>query len=105
MKEGYESDVFDPEMSLTPAEDKKKENAASDEEYNTKNNTNDSDEDFNISKYVNFSVDSNEPSIRYIKEYHENMLSMISEEKYIFTLYTYTLSIIVVTICILHLVM
>ncbi|KAL2725053.1 histone-lysine N-methyltransferase eggless-like [Vespula squamosa] len=64
MKEGYESDVFDSEMSLTPIEDKKKEHAASDEEYNTKNNTNDSDEDFNISKYVNFSVDSNEPSIR-----------------------------------------
>lgn len=78
MKEGYESDVFNPEMSITPAEDKKKENVASDEEYNNKNNANDSDEDFNISKYVNFSVDSNEPSIRYIKEYRENMLNVIS---------------------------
>ncbi|KAK2580401.1 hypothetical protein KPH14_006152 [Odynerus spinipes] len=64
MKEGYESDVFEPEMSVTPTEDQSKENVGSDEEDNTKINTNDSDEDYNVSKYVNVSVDSNEPSIR-----------------------------------------
>lgn len=52
-KEGYESDVLEPEMPLPAAEDdKKKPNDISDEEDNTKENTNDSDEDFNIDNYV-----------------------------------------------------
>ncbi|KAI4479208.1 hypothetical protein M0804_011347 [Polistes exclamans] len=64
MKEGYESDVFDPEIPLTPAKEKRKERGTNDEDNNVKNNTNDSDEDYNISKYVNVSVDLNESSIR-----------------------------------------
>jgi len=54
-KEGYESDVLEPEMSMSPAEDdnKKKVIGVSDEEEdNTKESTNDSDEDFNIDNYV-----------------------------------------------------
>lgn len=52
-KEGYESDVLEPEMPLSAAEDdKKKATDMSDEEDNTKGNTNDSDEDFNIDNYV-----------------------------------------------------
>lgn len=50
-KEGYESDVLEPEMPLeSAAEDDKKK--ISDEEDNAKENTNDSDEDFNIDNYV-----------------------------------------------------
>lgn len=57
-KEGYESDVLEPEMPLPAAkDDKKKPNDMSDEEDNTKENTNDSDEDFNIDNYV---ADNNE---------------------------------------------
>lgn len=57
-KEGYESDVLEPEMPLPAAkDDKKKPNDMSDEEENTKENTNDSDEDFNIDNYV---ADNNE---------------------------------------------
>lgn len=53
-KEGYESDVLEPELPLSAAEDdeKKKPTEMSDEEDNTKENTNDSDEDFNIDNYV-----------------------------------------------------
>lgn len=52
-KEGYESDVLESEMPLLVAkENKKKTSDASDEEDNTKENTNDSDEDFNIDNYV-----------------------------------------------------
>ncbi|XP_070168553.1 histone-lysine N-methyltransferase eggless isoform X1 [Polyergus mexicanus] len=53
-KDGYESDVLEPEMPLSAAEedDKKKAIDVSDEEDNTKGNTNDSDEDFNIDNYV-----------------------------------------------------
>ncbi|OAD54674.1 Histone-lysine N-methyltransferase eggless [Eufriesea mexicana] len=61
IKEGYESDVLEPEMPLSTPENKKK-SVTSDDEDNTKTNANDSDEDFNISKYVNFNVDSTEPS-------------------------------------------
>lgn len=53
-KEGYESDVLEPEMPLSAAEDKKKTTDMSDEEDNTKEN---SDEDFNIDNYV---ADNNE---------------------------------------------
>lgn len=49
-KEGYESDVLEPEMPLSATEgDKKKTIDMSDEEDNTKEN---SDEDFNIDNYV-----------------------------------------------------
>lgn len=53
-KDGYESDVLEPEMPQPAAEkdDKKKAIDVSDEEDNTKGNTNDSDEDFNIDNYV-----------------------------------------------------
>lgn len=54
-KEGYESDVLEPEISMSPTEDdnKKKATDVSDEEEdNTKESTNDSDEDFNIDSYV-----------------------------------------------------
>ncbi|XP_076163343.1 SET domain bifurcated histone lysine methyltransferase eggless [Ptiloglossa arizonensis] len=61
IKEGYESDVLEPEMPLSTPEDKKK-SITSDDEDNTKTNANDSDEDFDITKYVNFNVDSTEPS-------------------------------------------
>ncbi|XP_018338470.1 PREDICTED: histone-lysine N-methyltransferase SETDB1 isoform X2 [Trachymyrmex septentrionalis] len=54
-KEGYESDVLEPEILMSPTEDdnKKKTTDVSDEEEdNTKESTNDSDEDFNIDSYV-----------------------------------------------------
>ncbi|KAG5343984.1 SETB1 methyltransferase, partial [Acromyrmex heyeri] len=54
-KEGYESDVLEPEILMSPTEDdnKKKATDVSDEEEdNTKESTNDSDEDFNIDSYV-----------------------------------------------------
>lgn len=60
IKEGYESDVLEPEMPVSTPE--KNKSATSDDEDNSKNSTNDSDEDFNISKYVNFNVDSTESS-------------------------------------------
>lgn len=63
IKEGYESDVLESEMPLSTTEDKKK-SITSDDEDNTKINANDSDEDFNVSRYLNFNVDSTEPSIR-----------------------------------------
>ncbi|EFN63124.1 Histone-lysine N-methyltransferase eggless, partial [Camponotus floridanus] len=56
-KEGYESDVLEPEMPLPAAKDDKKKPNDTDEEDNTKENTNDSDEDFNIDNYV---ADNNE---------------------------------------------
>ncbi|KOC60821.1 Histone-lysine N-methyltransferase eggless [Habropoda laboriosa] len=61
IKEGYESDVLEPEMPLSTPDDKKK-SMTSDDEDNSKTNANDSDEDFNISKYVNFNVNSIESS-------------------------------------------
>ena len=62
IKDGYESDVLEPEMPISTPEDKKK-CLTSDDEDNTKTNGNDSDEDFDITKYVNFDVDSTmEPS-------------------------------------------
>ncbi|XP_054001755.1 histone-lysine N-methyltransferase eggless [Hylaeus anthracinus] len=61
IKEGYESDVLEPEMPISTPEDKKK-SITSDDEDNTKTNGNDSDEDFDITKYANFNVDSTEPS-------------------------------------------
>ncbi|KAL6259594.1 hypothetical protein P5V15_009511 [Pogonomyrmex californicus] len=54
-KEGYESDVLESEMPMSPAEvtAKKKVASVSDEdEENTKETVNDSDEDFNIDSYV-----------------------------------------------------
>lgn len=63
IKEGYESDVLESEMPLSTTEDKKK-SITSDDEDNTKINANDSDEDFNVGRYLNFNVDSTEPSIR-----------------------------------------
>lgn len=53
-KEGYESDVLEPEMPTSPTEkdNKKKTTDVSDEEDNTKESTNGSDEDFNIDNYV-----------------------------------------------------
>ncbi|KYM98922.1 PREDICTED: histone-lysine N-methyltransferase SETDB1 [Cyphomyrmex costatus] len=55
-KEGYESDVFEPEIPTPPTENDNKKKKATDvsdeEEDNTKESTNDSDEDFNIDNYV-----------------------------------------------------
>ncbi|XP_071636747.1 histone-lysine N-methyltransferase eggless isoform X1 [Temnothorax longispinosus] len=59
-KEGYESDVLEPEMSASSAEEdnKKKTTSVSDEEEETtKESTNGSDEDFNIDNYVADSKD------------------------------------------------
>ncbi|XP_017890661.1 histone-lysine N-methyltransferase eggless [Ceratina calcarata] len=60
IKEGYESDVLEPEMPLSTPEDKNKLLTSEDEDTSKTNA--DSDEDFNISKYVNFNVDSAGPS-------------------------------------------
>ncbi|XP_018371406.1 PREDICTED: histone-lysine N-methyltransferase SETDB1 isoform X1 [Trachymyrmex cornetzi] len=54
-KEGYESDVLEPEILMSPTEDDNKKKAidvSDEEEDNTKESTNDSDEDFNIDSYV-----------------------------------------------------
>lgn len=54
-KEGYESDVLEPEMAMSASEDENKKKATSvsdEEEDNSKKSTNDSDEDFNIDSYV-----------------------------------------------------
>jgi len=53
-KEGYESDVLEPEILMSSTEDdnKKKVDVSDEEEDNTKESTNDSDEDFNIDSYV-----------------------------------------------------
>ncbi|XP_012530724.1 histone-lysine N-methyltransferase eggless isoform X2 [Monomorium pharaonis] len=59
-KEGYESDVLESEMPVSPAEDNKKKEitgVSDEEEDNTKESTNDSDEDFNIDKYVALNKD------------------------------------------------
>ncbi|XP_039301848.1 histone-lysine N-methyltransferase eggless isoform X2 [Solenopsis invicta] len=59
-KEGYESDVLESEMPMSPAENdnKKKATGMSDEEEdNTKESANDSDEDFNIDNYVALNKD------------------------------------------------
>lgn len=61
IKEGYESDVLEPEMPISTPEDKKKSMTSDDEDY-TRTNTNDSDEDFDISKYANFNVVCSDPS-------------------------------------------
>ncbi|XP_031841422.1 SET domain bifurcated histone lysine methyltransferase eggless isoform X2 [Nomia melanderi] len=61
IKEGYESDVLEPEMPISTPEDKKKSMTSDDEDY-TRANTNDSDEDFDISKYANFNVVRSDPS-------------------------------------------
>ncbi|KAL0130171.1 hypothetical protein PUN28_002046 [Cardiocondyla obscurior] len=62
-KEGYESDVLEPEMTVSPpTEDNKKKNA-SEEEDNTKESTNDSDEDFNINNYVDSDKDAMETTV------------------------------------------
>ncbi|XP_003700184.1 SET domain bifurcated histone lysine methyltransferase eggless [Megachile rotundata] len=60
IKEGYESDVLESELPVSTPE--KTRVLTSDDEDNSRKSTNDSDEDFNISKYVNFNVDSTEPS-------------------------------------------
>lgn len=60
IKEGYESDVLEPEMPPSASKGKNK-SATSDDEDDSKTNA-DSDEDYNISKYVNFDVDSISPS-------------------------------------------
>ncbi|XP_011866930.1 PREDICTED: histone-lysine N-methyltransferase SETDB1 [Vollenhovia emeryi] len=56
-KEGYESDVLEPELSVSSTEDDSKKKASDEEEDNTKESTNDSDEDFNIDSYVNSNKD------------------------------------------------
>jgi len=55
-KEGYESDVLEPEtLDISATEnDNKKTIDVSDEEDNMKENGNDSDEDFNIDNYVSY---------------------------------------------------
>ncbi|XP_076233694.1 SET domain bifurcated histone lysine methyltransferase eggless [Calliopsis andreniformis] len=63
IKEGYESDVLEPEMPLSTPEEDKKKCLTSDDEDNAKTNGSDSDEDFDIRKYVNYNVESTtEPS-------------------------------------------
>lgn len=80
-KEGYESDVLEPELSVAGEEEdnKKKSTVVSDEEEdNTKESTNDSDEDFNIDNYVACNKDlelettAESSSIRYIAFYATN---------------------------------
>lgn len=65
IKEGYESDVLEPEMSMSSVEDKQKSTNISDEDKG-----NDSDEDFNIDNYVSdtreFLGTTESSSIRYI---------------------------------------
>ncbi|EZA49535.1 hypothetical protein DMN91_006300 [Ooceraea biroi] len=58
-KEGYESDVLEPETPDISAteDDNKKSIGVSDEEDSTKKNGNDSDEDFNIDNYVSDNKD------------------------------------------------
>lgn len=58
IKEGYESDVVEPEVQTEVVdESNEKTNAATDEEEATQNNTLDSDEDFNIGKNINLNMD------------------------------------------------
>lgn len=75
-KEGYESDVLEPELAMSGEEDdnKKKSTNVSDEEDNTKESTNGSDEDFNIDNYVASNKDllettAESSSIRYAAFY------------------------------------
>lgn len=61
-KEGYESDVLEPEMPISAGEDdndKEKESVkeVSDEEDTAKESANDSDEDFDINNYVADNID------------------------------------------------
>lgn len=64
IKEGYESDVLEPEMPLSPPEEDKNKSMTSDDEDNAKANGSDSDEDFDIRKYVSYNLESTstEPS-------------------------------------------
>lgn len=73
-KEGYESDVLEPETpDVSTTEDDKKTVGMSDEEDNVKENANDSDEDFNIDNYVSYNttfleLTAESSSIRYIHQ-------------------------------------
>lgn len=77
-KDGYESDVLEPEMpEISTAQSDEKKTDASDEEENTKEHDEDSftkedsDEDFNIDRYVALNKDflettAESSSIRYM---------------------------------------
>lgn len=66
IKEGYESDVLETEVSASPTNNNKKNNA-SDEEDNSKENANDSDEEFTTKYLKRNSFDTSEStSIRFI---------------------------------------
>lgn len=70
IKEGYESDVLETEVSMSPTDNRQKdivENLSDDEEEHTsKDNANDSDEDF-MTRYLRSSYKkSDSSSIRYI---------------------------------------
>ncbi|XP_066600380.1 histone-lysine N-methyltransferase eggless isoform X2 [Prorops nasuta] len=64
MKEGYESDVLEPESPVQTGREKsnKKESKGYDGGYSSRNSLNDSDEDFNIKQYVNYNIDTNSDS-------------------------------------------
>ncbi|XP_011144404.1 histone-lysine N-methyltransferase eggless isoform X2 [Harpegnathos saltator] len=51
IKEGYESDVLETEESMSPTDDQEKDDVLSDEEDTSKENANDSDEDY-ITNYL-----------------------------------------------------
>ncbi|XP_012288677.1 histone-lysine N-methyltransferase eggless [Orussus abietinus] len=57
IKEGYESDVLDPELPLGTTQDDKRLMIPSDEEDGVKRHTNDSDEDFAVGKHISVNVD------------------------------------------------
>ncbi|XP_032664339.1 histone-lysine N-methyltransferase SETDB1 [Odontomachus brunneus] len=68
IKEGYESDVLETEMSVSPTDDKQKDTIETlsddEEEHNSKDNANDSDEDF-MTRYLRSTCrKSNSSSIR-----------------------------------------
>lgn len=67
IKEGYESDVLETEVPESPTNEKKQNKEdASDEEDNSKENVNDSDEDFTTTYLArNTFITSESSSIRY----------------------------------------
>lgn len=69
IKEGYEADVLDPELELSGGSNLK--DMLSDEEDPAKPPENESDEDFDITKYrdhPNLRVTSEDASIRYAQK-------------------------------------
>ena len=76
IKEGYEADVLDPELELGGGSHLK--DMLSDEEDTSKPPENESDEDFDITKYrddPNLRLNSEDTSIRYAKKFNLNFIS------------------------------